>query len=489
MMALSERSFKIIPLIFALHSCTFALAQAPDRLSLPDALAYALNNNPQISASVARIERARADVSAAKSTAQPEFSLPDALAYALNHNLQMSACVARIERARADVSAAKSTAQPEFALRASARLQAPLQEFAIPIGDGSTISITRALQGSVSAGVVWPVWTGGRVAAATGAARAQLDATEADLQQAAEQLLYEVAVGYYRVLIARSAVAAAESEVRRAAQSLHAANTQRAAGTVTAARVSAATAEHRRAQEGLKTAQNALLDAEQGLNRLLGRGLDSDVRLVDEPLTLDAPQEGDEAVRIALTTRPELLALDHRVEAAQKTIAQARAERQPTISTVAEAALQTTTSVAKEHSEFIGLQFSWPILNHSGSRARQRGARAGVEELEQTKADLESVVGLQVAESARRVSDAREGLAAAEEALRAAEAAARETRVGRQAGTVTGQSLVAAESALEQAHARHRQAEYGLSTALLGRARALGLMRGMFLTPEQGAGR
>ncbi|MFQ5808275.1 MAG: TolC family protein, partial [Armatimonadota bacterium] len=332
------------------------------------------------------------------------------------------------------------------------------------------------------------LWTGGRVSAATGAARAQVDAAEADLQQATEQLLYEVALAYYGVLRARSAEAEAESALRRAEEDHRTAQVHRDVGTATVASVSRAAAARRQAQQASRAAGNAVADAEQRFNRLLGRPLDEGVRLVDEPVVVEPPREGEDAVSIALGTRPELLALDHRREAGEAAIAQARAERRPTVSTVAEAAVQTTTDVMEGHSEFIGLEFAWPILNHPASRARERGARAGVRELEQTKADLEAVIALQVAESARRVMDARERAAAAQEGLTAAEATAREARVARRAGTAARQALIAAESALEQARARQGQAAYGLSAALLGRARALGVMRGMFLVRAEEAG-
>jgi len=190
-----------------------------------------------------------------------------------------------------------------------------------------------------------------------------------------------------------------------------------------------------------------------------------------------------------LATRPELLALAHRRKSAQAAIQVARAERNPTLAAAAEAAVQTTTDVMESHAEFVGLAFTWPILNYAAPRARERRAKATAREFEQTRADLEALVALQVAESARRVLDARERVASADETLAAAEAAAREARVARQAGTATRQALATAESALEQARARHRQAEYGLSAALLGRARALGVVRGLFLAPTEEAAR
>lgn len=447
---MSERSFRIIAIaaLFHLWSATSARTQQADRLSLADALAYALDHNPQ-----------------------------------------MAAAVARTDRAGADVALAGSGAEAVFTLGASTRLQGPLQEFAIPVGEGRTIKINRALQGSLSAGVVWPLWTGGRVAAATGAARAQFDAAEADLQQATEQLLYEVGIAYYRVLSARSARAEAQAALKRTEENLRAAQVTRTAGALTGATLSGAAAAHRRDKQALAAAESAIVDAEQEFNRWLGRELHAHVELVDEPIALNPPQDSAEATSIALATRPELLALEHRREAARKTIAQARAQRRPIISTMAEAALQSPTDVAEAHQEFLGLQFSWPILNYAAPRAQERRARASVRELELTKRDLEAVVVFQVGEAARRVGDARETVAAARETLRAAEAAAREARVAYEAGAATRQRLVTAQSALEEAQARNAQADNALSTALLGRARALGLIRAMFLARTEEAGR
>jgi len=225
------------------------------------------------------------------------LSLADALADALNHNPRIAAAASRVRGARADVALAKSAAEPEFSLRASGRLQGPLQEFTIPIGPGRTIQINRALQGSVGAGVVWPLWTGGRVPAATGAARAQVDAAEADFQQATEQLLYEVALGYYRVLAAQSARAEVQSALGSAAEDYRTAQARRVAGTVTGAAVSAASAAHRRAQEAVAASQSAVSDAEQQLNQGLGRPLNEPVALVDEPVTWQPPPDGEEAAR------------------------------------------------------------------------------------------------------------------------------------------------------------------------------------------------
>jgi outer membrane protein TolC len=422
------------------------------------------------------------------------LTLDDAMAWAINHNPRMAAAEARVARAEAGVAQAGAGREPAVSFRASGRLQGPVPKLhvRVPIGgvpvEAVTVRAGRADTANVGVGVTWPLWTGGRVEAALGAARAQVEAAEADLQQAAEQLLYEVGAVYYNVLSARSARTAAAAALKRAQEDLRTARASREAGVLTGAMVSASEAAQQQAQQALAAAESAARDAEQGLNQLLARGLGDPVELAAEQVTIETPEEPGQALAVALGMRPELLALDRRRDAAEAAIAQARAERQPTVSATAQAAWQTKTPFSPSSVESLGLEFAWPILSYAGPRAREEAARASVREAEETASDLKSAIALQVETSARRVADGRERLAAAQEAARAAEASAREAQVACEAGAATKQQLIAAQSSLEEARARHAQAEAALTVARLARARALGLMRALFLAPPEKAG-
>lgn len=424
-------------------------------------------------------------LAAGASVDRQPMSLADCMAYALGHNPQLAAAAARVQSKKAGVNLARATARPVAHLTASGRLQGPLQEIHIPIsGHEQTIQISRAQQLSVGVGVVWPLWTGGRTQAALGAARAEVGAAEADLQQATEQLLYEVAVAYFRVLSAQAAKRAAEADLRQAQEKLRAAAAAHDAGAVTAADLAAAAAAERTARQVLVEAVNAVADAKQTLNRLLGRPLDERVELVDAPITLEYRYKPAEATAVALATRPELLALAHRQDAAKAAIAAARAQRNPTISLAGQAARQTATEVMPGHSQSISLEFSWPLV-HSTAQAQEQRAAAAAEELKQTKQQLEAVISLQVAQAQRQLADADERLAAAQEAFSAAQSAAREANASYKAGAITRQRLVAAESALEKARARLSQTRDQVCIAHISYARSLGLMRALFVTPPE----
>ncbi len=429
----------------------------------------------------------------------PPMALDDVLAYAINHNPRIAAAVAHVANAQAGVALVKAQAWPAVTLRGYEGVQVPRAKIVINPNDLLPVPLPIELpvfqivtgqvpQQNASVGVVWPLWTGGRLESALGAARAQVGTGEADLQQATEQLLYEAGAGFYEVLRTRHAEAAAAAALRRAEEDLRTAEVGRAAGVVTGASVSALVAAKQAAGQNLALAKTAVTDAEHSLNELLGRGLDEPVRLDDRPVVLEAPEAPESSLLIALATRPELLALDYRRDAARAAIAQEKAQRMPMVSLNGQAGLQSkSTPFLTPNFEALGLQFSWPFPLHGEPAALRQQTRASLGEIEETGKDLRRSIAYQVETTARRIVDARERLAAAQEAVKAAEAAAAEAKASHAAGAATRQQLTAAETALTEAQARQSEAEAGLKVAQLSRVRALGLMRTLFLSPPQKA--
>jgi len=404
------------------------------------------------------------------------LTLADVLAEALRNNPRLAAAAARAQRAE--------EMAPDGALTILALSEAQTQGVAGEArlgGVRGSVDITHPDEGGATINVAWPLWTGGRVAAARGMARAGAGAAEADLHQATEQVLYETAVAYYQVLLAQAVLDAAQAAHADAQEELRTTQVQRDAGSALPAEVSQATATAEAAAERVAAAATALTDAGQGLNVLMDRPVEEPMELVDAAFEFSAGDGEQDAEAVALATRPELLGLDYRVAAARQTIAQARAQRKPIVLIAAQAEWQTPTGVTGGDQEFLGLEFSWPISHHLSAKVQGRAARASVEEAEATRAELENAIGYQVRESARRVADAQGRLSASAEALTAAEAGLARATVAHDAGALTKQALAAAQAARDSADARRRQARQALSIAHVSRARALGLMRTLVL--------
>ena len=414
------------------------------------------------------------------------ITLGEAMACAINHNPQLAAAVAGVAGAEAAVSAASASGRPAFTLQGGAQAQSPIQQINIQLpGFERSVAITTPESARASLNVTWPLWTGGRVSAATAISRAQADATEGDLQQATEQLLYLVAASYYGVLSAQQELAAAEAAVTGAAETLRTATRACGAGTATGAEVANAEAALKRAEQQATAARNSLDNARGRLALHMGIDLAQPVTPIADAVDIKQPVGHDEAVEIALRTRPELIALGYRIDSARAAIELARADRNPTVAAVGGYQVQTPTDVQASHSEFIGIQFSWPVFSHPRSDANQRQAAAAVEQLSHTLSDLERTISVQVGEARRALEDAREAVAAAEETSLAATQVHRRATAAYDAGTLTGQELTIAETRRAEAHARHQRALYGLSIAAVTYARALGVLRQTFLVPSE----
>lgn len=422
--------------------------------------------------------------------ASPELAqaitLGEAMAYAINHNPQLAAAVAGVAGAEAAVSVASASGRPTFTLQGGAQAQSPIQQINIQLpGFERSVAITTPESARAGLNVTWPLWTGGRVSAATAVSRAQADAAEGDLQQATEQLLYLVAASYYGVLSAQQELAAAQAGVTGAAETLRTSTQARSAGTATGAEVANAQAGLERAEQQAAAARNGLDNARGRLALHMGIDPAESVSPIADAVDIKQPAGDDEAIEIALRTRPELIALEHRIDSARAAIELARADRNPTVAAVGAYQLQTPTDVQASHSEFIGVQFSWPVFSHPRSDANQRQAGAAVTQLSHTLNDLERTIAVQVGEARRALDDAREAVAAAEETSLAATQVHRRAQAAYAAGTLTRQELSGAETALAEAQARHHQALYGLSTAAVTYARALGVLRQTFLAPSE----
>ncbi len=417
------------------------------------------------------------------------LSLREALAWALEHNPTLEEAAAAVRGARAGVQVARAETKPSFVLSGLARKQGPVQSINIPVGPGERIKIIRPEQANMTLAIAWPLWTGGRTKAARQGARANLRAEEANLHQAAEQVLYETGMAYFAVLSAEALVRVADAGLENAHEVLRTTEAQQQAGTARDAEVLSARQEVQQATERAAQARTALADAREQFNRLLGRAPETPVVLVAEPLEFKGEARPEaigqsEARAIARRRRPEPAALAQRQAGAQAAIAAARAERRPSVSLVAQGAWQTKTDVGHPHSEAIGLQFTWPVLEHSRADALEQQARADRDRLAATHSDLLRVIELQAAQATRGLVVHAEHVATTERARAAAAEAQRVAQAAYDAGTVRRMELAQARYRARAAEAAARVARWQDSQGKLQWARALGLMRDLFLVAE-----
>jgi len=314
-----------------------------------------------------------------------------------------------------------------------------------------------------------------------GARRAQLRGAEAAEEgvglrrdATAQELLENVAATYTGVLAAREMREAARRQRDALAAELDRAEQRLREGTAARVEVLRAEAALLDARAQLATAEARTGLAERALARLMG---------VD-PESLSGREMASVAPRAAPTEPPvATLAVDPRIEAARRSVegararlSQERAGRLPTLR--GSAGLLNFGSAAGDYvTEWqAGLRFSWPLFTGGARTAAVARARADlrVAEEELRQAELAVAASFDAADAA--LAEARARGQALQASVAQWDEVTRIEKLSLETGSGVQQDYLRAEAALYQARAGYARARFDEILALVGRARAQGIL-------------
>jgi outer membrane protein len=186
---------------------------------------------------------------------------------------------------------------------------------------------------SVNAGidVSYPLFNGGRVRNAIGAANERVSAGRANLKATEGDVFTEAVAAYMDVIRDRTVVTLNRNQVRVLQTNLQATRDRFEVGDLTRTDVAQSEARLALARSSLATVEGRLEASEENYRRVVG-ALPDDLAPPD-PLP-PLPKTADEAVDIALSNNSDIQALAAQIRAAGRDVAIARADRLPTVSAV-----------------------------------------------------------------------------------------------------------------------------------------------------------
>lgn len=354
-------------------------------------------------------------------------SLDAVIAAALDHAPELAAARAREASAGARLDQARAERMPV------ATLQGQVATGRIDPQGFFGLSADNVTPRSAQFGTELPLFTGGRIAAATAQARAGVAAAQAGSEAVALELRVAVVRAYAGAVAAREnansygRMVATLAEVRRQAGLRF----QSGAGTST----EIAQAEARIAEA--EAARAAALGQEQvalaTLASLTGMPVQPDATLAPPPPPTLARAA---AVEQALAHNPALAAARRMAEMAEAGVRAARAERLPVVGAYAEAATVRDQFFPgyKADSASIGLRARWTLFDGGRTSAKQRGAEADRSEREAQARVTEAMVERQTIGAYEALMSARATYDAATKRVTAAAAALRGVRLEAQTG-------------------------------------------------------
>ena len=322
------------------------------------------------------------------------------------------------------------------------------------------------------------IYDGGRVIAGIRTAKESDYAGRETLVRQLQTLAVNVAQSYFGVLQAQATVSADALLVREFETQLNSVAAQIRAGA--AARSDYASAEFQVAQArgALVTAQGLVITTEATFATTLG--LDAD--------TLVAPQSGttagqrirtyQDAVKLALATRPDYLAAQHTVESSKENLRFAKLARFPILSANASAGYAETLPESAPHlngTQALGATLQIPIYDQG---LTNYNVALAASQLDQANASLISsklLVESDVRGALAGLISAQAALVQAQSEFQSAQVSLQATQAQYRVGASTITALVVVEAQLATAQKDFVTATYNVSFAQVQYAYALGM--------------
>mgnify|MGYP001066185493 FL=1 len=324
-----------------------------------------------------------------------------------------------------------------------------------------------------------PLYFGGGVSAGIDAAEFGAAAAADQLAAVVQDIKLGVAEHYVGVLRAERAVAVADSYVVSLRSHTENARSRYEFGDVPQNDYLAASVTLADAEQRLLQATNHLDYARAAYNRFLGRPLAAPVSLDPELGMNDgiaATSTLDELIEAARRNRSELRALDAEQNALRSQADRVRASARPQLALTGGYMYMENEFLTEEEFWMAGVSFNWNLFDGGQARKQSNAIERKAAAVGHNRADMASMVDLQVRRAWNDRSEAESRLQVAKRAVDQASENLRVVRNRYEAGASTNAEVLDAEALREQSMSNLDNARFGVELAKLRLARAIGTL-------------
>ncbi len=396
-------------------------------------------------------------------------TLAQAIAIAAAQSPVLAAARDDYRTVQEEVAQARTPALPSIGLSG----QNTHGSFAAQSGSASTL---------LNASIRQLIFDGGRVLAQIHAAQDSADAAGETYQRSAQQLSFNVAQAYYNALEARANVELIQNILKQNIAQEALIRAQMRAGVATRVDLATAHLPTARAQVQLVQAQGQEIAADAAFANQLGLHADAAVAPVDDASASapsahsDEPADYESAVKRALLLRPDYLAAERSIAAAQANVQAARRGIAPTVDVITSTGFSSTlvTGGGLQQNNTIGATVSIPIFDQGVTHTQTAQAQIALDRSNALLKEQQLGVEVQVRQALATLTSAQAALAETQSELANAQQVVNDTQDQYRAGVTQLLQLLNAQSGLTQAQNDRLTAVYALRQAEEGYRFALG---------------
>jgi len=239
-------------------------------------------------------------------------------------------------------------------------------------------------------------------------ARADLNATRANEKETENDIALRVHQIYYQVLITQLHKSATEAKIR-AAQEVESERVQQVKyGSTLDAQLIESRAQTLEATQELLTTEFQLSDLTMQLNDVLGLPIRTQLELDATVPQLQEPCHGEECVRAALASHPEIVAARADLEKASASVRLAKADYYPDVSAFARYSYQDNVPFLARNFGTFGAQLTYDLFDGGRRKAVVGESSAGLAQARENLARITDEVERRVDTAANKLARTRE---------------------------------------------------------------------------------
>jgi len=342
------------------------------------------------------------------------------------------------------------------------------------ITDFPSINLSREdLDAELNIGLEQLLYDGGRTEAVVMSAEMEEENYRMKLEEARDDVAYNVALAFYSALKAKEKLKLSEENIKGAEENLKLAQALFNEGLVP--EVDAVTAEVAlaKAKTLSNQARNEYDKATGNLNMAMGCNITDSLELKGDVTYIPFEIDEEKAIEKALSSRTELNRLDLFLEGKEAGLNIAEMAFSPTISANAGYIIRDSDSMGKRDF-YVGLGVNFPVFNIAEYRAKSERALATLEEGKKQRQLLEQQITLEVHNALLDLKSSQQNIEITQEEVELAELSLKISRGRYEQGLGTILELTQSQLNLMKAQADYTDSVYNYKIALLTVENAMG---------------
>lgn len=322
-----------------------------------------------------------------------------------------------------------------------------------------------------------PLYSGGKIESSINKAKIGAEVGELNLENTRQQIKLDATKGYFNILQAEKLVQVAEESVSKLEGHLKNVSAQYAVGTVAKSDVLRSEVELADAQQSLIKANNAYDLSLSSFNNIVGLPLETVVNIREEMKYAEYDLTLDDSIQYAMIHRPDGIAAQKAINAAEESVDIAKAGQRPTVGLVAQNAWEDDKFPGDEKGNWsVGLSTEWNVFDGNVTRSQIKQAEYALLKTTEQSKQVRDTIQLEVRQAYLNMKEAEKRIQTSSVAVDKAQEDFKIAQVRYSAGVGTNLDVIDTRVALTQAQTNYIQSLYDYNTSKASLDKAMGIM-------------